>query len=511
MTLRTEVLMAATLGFLCLVLFFFRLGDRDLTSSHEARAGQDAQSMLNTGQWDLPRLFDGRVEMQKPPLYYWLVALCGWLNGGQVDGWCVRLPAALAALGCILLMHWWGIVRGRLLAGFLAALMLATALHFTTLARTGRIDMPLTFTVALALLAFVQGQQRRQRKGGRAGWRWFLAGYLAIAAGVMLKGPIAVVLPLAVAIGWWIYQYLTTGSRKVAGCDLQWGIPLVLVLTLPWYLWANWQTNGEWFRVFFWYHNVDRGLGIDDKLRAYPWWFYGPQLLLDFLPWSLLVPASLVYMWRRRTDTDARLGAVWLLAVLGLLSCMSFKRSDYLLPAFPGAAWMLGCALEAWYGQRRPRWAVLGLGSVAGTMVALWLAYILVVVPRVEATRSHRPFAEVVRRHTAGKVLFFRAEAHHVAFLVGPPLKSLLEWENLDIWAGKGESTYVILPPESLQEWPGQLKSGTLEVVARSEDLVPRANKVPWLPRWLQDLDGTALDNHERPLVLVRTRCLPKS
>src|SRR5437660_1688130 len=75
-------------GVLCALLYFYRLGDRDLASSHEARAAQSAQRILNTGEWALPRLFDGRVEMQKPPLYYWLVALLGALNGGTVDPWC---------------------------------------------------------------------------------------------------------------------------------------------------------------------------------------------------------------------------------------------------------------------------------------------------------------------------------------------------------------------------------------------------------------------------------------
>src|SRR5437773_1714438 len=81
---RVENLTAGIVGVVCLILFFTHLGDRDLASSHEARAGQDAQAMLNSGQWDLPRLFDGRVEMQKPPLFYWLVALLGLLNG-EVD------------------------------------------------------------------------------------------------------------------------------------------------------------------------------------------------------------------------------------------------------------------------------------------------------------------------------------------------------------------------------------------------------------------------------------------
>ena len=58
------------------------LGDRGLHSSHEARAAQNGQSVLLNDDWLLPQLFDRQVELQKPPLYYWLVAWFGWLNGG---------------------------------------------------------------------------------------------------------------------------------------------------------------------------------------------------------------------------------------------------------------------------------------------------------------------------------------------------------------------------------------------------------------------------------------------
>src|SRR5262249_49090800 len=69
-----------SLGF----LFFFQLGTRDLVSSHEARAAQNAQRMLDTGEWGLPTLFDGQADLQKPPGFYWLVAAVGWLNSGHV-------------------------------------------------------------------------------------------------------------------------------------------------------------------------------------------------------------------------------------------------------------------------------------------------------------------------------------------------------------------------------------------------------------------------------------------
>ena len=101
----------ALTAFLCVIFFFLHLGDRDLASSHEARAAQNAQRILDTGEWALPRLYDGHVEMQKPPLFYWIVALLGALNGGTVDAWCVRLPAALAACGCVFLLLLWGQLR----------------------------------------------------------------------------------------------------------------------------------------------------------------------------------------------------------------------------------------------------------------------------------------------------------------------------------------------------------------------------------------------------------------
>jgi len=494
------------------VLLFFRLGDRDLSSSHEARAGQDAQTMLHSGHWDLPRLFDGRVEMQKPPLYYWLVAVLGALNGGEVDALCVRLPAALSALGCVLLLLMWGIRRGRPFAGCLAAIMLATSLHFTALARIGRIDMPLALTVSLTLVGFCEGNRQRQRDGGRSGWPWFLLAYVAIAAGIMLKGPIAVALPLAVGAAWWTLNRFTDSAHRTSHIALLWGLPFVLVLTVPWYLWANYQTDGEFFRVFFWHHNIDRGFGTDDTLRAYPWWYYGPQMLVDLLPWSLVLPLAAWSVWRYR-DPDARFGAVWLLAMLVLLSCMRFKRSDYLLPAFPGVAWMLGCVGERWYMARSLRTPGLTSGArrafaaVAGITTALWLGYLTLVIPAVEETRTQRRFAEEVRRHTTERVLFFWAEAHLVAFHVGQPLTSFVEWDRLDAWAGLPHSTYVIMPVDCLGESRNHLTQGTLEAVAYSAQMAPTPNERSPLFQYASKL---GLDIHERDYVLVRTRCLAR-
>src|SRR5262245_19836755 len=151
-------------------LFLVGLGDRDLLSSHEARAAQNGQMIISEGCWGLPRLFDRHIEMQKPPLYYWLVALFGHLSGGEVGAWAVRLPAALSALGCVLFVYYLGHKSGRARGGFLGALVLASCLHFTWLARVGRIDMPLTFTVTVSVGCIYLGSWGRFATG-RSIWQ----------------------------------------------------------------------------------------------------------------------------------------------------------------------------------------------------------------------------------------------------------------------------------------------------------------------------------------------------
>jgi 4-amino-4-deoxy-L-arabinose transferase-like glycosyltransferase len=539
---------------LCAFLFFYRLGDADLHASHEARAAMNAQTLRTDRAWGLPKLYDRRPELQKPPLFYWLVAAVAALHGGTVTAWDVRLPAALAGLGCVLLLVLLGARRGRPLAGFAAAVGLATMLHFTWLARVGRIDMPLTLTVSLALAGFWLGQCRQREHGGGA-WPWFLLAYVAVAAGLLLKGPIAAVLPAAV-VGLHLVVERGLRARRPLGAmlsrpplsaparpelpgaakawhpvdppvtlspchlvtwsSLLWGVPLVLALAGPWFIAANGWTGGELVRVFFWYHNVERGFGGTGGLPAYPWWYYGPRLLLDLLPWSLLLPPALWFFGRGgrwRDDPEARFGLTWLAAVLVLLSCMRFKRADYLLPAYPGAALFLGCVAERWYREKtanrdpqtatRLRRLVLGpLFAVLGCAVAGWWFFLDVVRPGETAGRPQRQFAEAVRRQAPRPhpVLFFRAEDHAVAFHVGRPLTTVLEWENLETWARRRGTAYVLMAPEYAAAWPRHLKTVRLEEVLRSDAFGAAGGG------WFSRFEGGS--RADRPLVLLRSHLL---
>lgn len=484
-------------GFLLLTalaypLFFYHLAERDLWSSHEARAAQDAQTILDDDVWGLPRLFDGRLEMQKPPLYYWLVSLIARCRGGQVDAWAVRLPAALAGVGCMMALYLLGLWRRRPLAGFLAAAILATSLHFTWLGRVGRIDMPLTLSVTVALGGFYLAH------AGDHARNLLLAGYLAIAAGVMLKGPIGAALPLTAAgcfllleralpLPWHARQLLSFTQRW----RLWWGVPLVIALILPWFLWASVETNGELPRVLLWHHNIERGFGGSDVLRAHPWWFYVPHLAADFLPWSLLLPLAGWLAWRQgwwHDDAEARFGLVWLAAMFVLLSCARFKRADYLLPAFPGAALFLGAIGERYFLRAlQPRRLARVFGLVLASFALGWLIHIDRTLPAQEPTREHRRFARAIRQCAPAPqtVVFFRAEMHALAFHVGRPLDLLVQWHDLESYLVGRDETYVVMPSATACEWPAELRNVSLEEVVRNTDL--------------------SGGDHEKPLVLLRT------
>jgi hypothetical protein len=206
------------------------------------------------------------------------------------------------------------------------------------------------------------------------------------------------------------------------------------------------------------------------------------------LPWS---PALLLAGWfylrqpRRRADPLATFGFVWLTTMFILLSLMKFKRSDYLLPAFPGAALLVASVANAWLrdksaampGPTRRRASLVsllgGLGAaVVAGCVAGWYFYVEHYLPSQEHRHQDRQFAAAIRQRLAPRqpVIFFCTKAHLLTFHLGKPVDTLLEWENLDWWAARPD-TYVVTTPALAQESVKHLKAGRLVEVLRSTAL----------------------------------------
>jgi 4-amino-4-deoxy-L-arabinose transferase-like glycosyltransferase len=477
-------------------LFFFHLGSRELVSSHEARAAQDAESIILDHRWDLPALFDRKIELQKPPLYYWMVAAVSRLRGTDVDAISVRIPSALAAVGGAVVVALLCIHTGRRVAAVLAAFSLVTMLHYTWLGRVGRIDMPLTLMTTISLVGFYLAERTTEQGGART-FKWLALAYVAMSLGMLLKGPIGFVLPAAVMSAWLLAQRRLPAPWRLGAWwalgrewGVWWGGPLAVLIVVPWYVWANAQTGGAFFSVFFWKHNFERGFG-GGSLAAHPWWFYAARLAMDLFPWSIVLAGALWVSLKRgwwRVDREARFGLIWLLTVLLVLSCSRFKRSDYLLPAYPAAALFIGCALEQWYFTAvHKRRLALGVASLVFGYTVLFMIFVGIEHPSRQEEKGERQFAAEVRRRAPAPqlILFFRTEAHALAFHVGRPIDTILEWENLQAWVARPEIYHIVMPSEYAAQWREHLRTGGLKEVTRSHIL-----------------GGST---HSDPLVLMRT------
>ncbi|MER3416059.1 MAG: hypothetical protein C4297_07610 [Gemmataceae bacterium] len=449
-----------------LALYLPALGRRDLWSSHEARAAQNARSILEDGQWLLPRLLDGQPEMQKPPLYYWLVALVTW-PFGRITSWSVRLPAAIAGAATVWLLYRTLARAGLRGVGTCAAIILATLTHFAWLARVGRIDMPLAFCVTAALCALQQNDRpiagssavHGCRAWRRIGIAWAFA---CISCGVLLKGPVAVVLVIVVRATWYLVRavlwlrmpgeapstWAGAGTPASRSADrrqaqgrwsalvgdaqrrlLDWGVGLGVVALIagPWYGAAHRLTQGEFTRLFLVRHTWQRALGGDDLWDAqiFPWWLYLARLPGDLFPWSVwLVALGIFYLVRllrhpgafsrahaspgeadhRPSDPSLwqAYGATWFVSLLAFLSSLQFKRADYLLPAYPGLALALAGGVVAWHGQagsRGKKLLALAWGATYGASLAGWAIYLTTIEPVLDRVRQQSTFARQVRRH----------------------------------------------------------------------------------------------------------------
>jgi hypothetical protein len=209
---------------------------------------------------------------------------------------------------------------------------------------------------------------------------------LALGLGVLAKGPVGMMLPL-LAVG----TFLAV-ERRWDDLRALWSPgPVVLALAIG----ASWYAAGYWAQRFdvlqrqIVRENFSRFLG---GMATMPPWYYVKPLLLNSVPFSLLVPLAVVQALRsggarheqalagRRDATTPRLLAIfWVVTVL-FFSVSAYKRRAYLLPLWPAAAVLL-----VWWSRARPveRARRLGEGAVAAAC-GVSMVFNLLYMPRAE-------------------------------------------------------------------------------------------------------------------------------
>jgi len=362
-SLRLSALIA-----LCGTLFFSFLGLRDIWDIDEGMHAAIAQTMLLSGDWVTP-VFNGEPFFDKPALFNWLNAVSFALLGFTEVA--ARIPAALTGLGCVILTWQMGRHVYDERTGFLAGLILATSLEFMILSRVVQYDIPFTFFVTLTLFCFVMGIIDTNKRR-----LYFLGMYAAAALAVLTKGPIGIILP-----GMTVVIYLVLARRVHLLKELQVlpGIVIFMTIVTPWFLMME-QANNGYLEYFVLKQHLGNFLGGEGALKPRhpePFYYYLPILLAGILPWSALLPQSILRGWRSSHDDSNRMSlfmVIWVLAVFVFFSAATSKLSTYLLPVFPACALLIACYLSEFLDDPRK---TARRGWIIG--IACWLIPIALV------------------------------------------------------------------------------------------------------------------------------------
>lgn len=317
-------------GFLSLV-WLATLASRPLFNPDEGRYAEIPREMASGGDWVIPHL-NGLDYIEKPPLQYWATAATYRLLG--VNEFSARLYTALTALATAALM---GFVAARLSgtgAGWRAAAVLCGMFMFVILGQLMTLDMSLTFWMAGSLGGFLLAQQAPS--GER---RWMLVAWAAAALGVLTKGLEAAAIPAAVLL---IYSLWTRDFSPWRKLHLRWGLPLFLVIAVPWH-WLAARRLDDFLQFFFVHEHFARYLTpIAD--REEPWWFFGWVFLAGTVPWTVPALRVLVSGWRapRGQFSPALFLWIWVVFICVFFSLSDSKLMPYILPAMPALAVLIG-------------------------------------------------------------------------------------------------------------------------------------------------------------------------
>lgn len=332
--------------------------------------------MVERHEWLTPHAPD-ELQLNKPPLTYWLIGTSYKLLGASYGA--ARLPSVLAAIGVLATVYLLGRWRYGNRAGLISAAMLASSYLFVSFARLAMSDTMLTLCVTAAFACFIAAlteQTPRSRK-------LVFVGYVALALGVLTKGPVALAL-VAIPIGLELIVRRDRASFK--RLRILPGLGLFLAIAAPYFFLVYARVGLGPLRFFFLGENLQRFTGQIYESGARPFWYELAAFFSDFAPWSLLLPLA---AWRRaereKTSTGVtRVLYLWLVYTVILFSLASFKRDYYLLPAMPAAALIIGPLIANI--ESLPKFArrivagflvICGVGLLAGALLSLRAAALL--------------------------------------------------------------------------------------------------------------------------------------
>ncbi len=363
---------------LVLAVFSFAVGvfTMPVTDRDEARFAQASRQMAVSGDFIDIRL-QTEVRYKKPAGIYWAqaAALRAFRAGENSPIWIHRLPSQIAAVLAVLLIGW----AGRPLVGagpsLLAGAMLASLFLMHTEARIAKTDAALLVASLTAM-----GALARAWMDEVTGWTVPLIFWTAVAAGLLIKGPV-VLAPVGGAILW-----IAIFRREIAWVGALkpiHGMIWTILLAAPWFVAITIQSGWAFWNESFLTDFAGK-LATGQEQHGAPPGAHAAFFLLMFWPWTVFVPMAVVLAWQTRKN-DATLFLVgWVLPFWVVLEAVATKLPHYPLPIYPGLLLLCAAAILRRSQDERPfRGVAFWLGDILWLIGLGAMVYLLVILPGI--------------------------------------------------------------------------------------------------------------------------------
>jgi len=304
------------------------------------------RAMSQSGDWLTPKV-NGILRFDKPPFYYWLMALFYSIPANEMwdklGSLSARLPSALSTL--ILMIMIADTIfcssensKHQMQLALIASLSFLLSPLIIIWSRTAVSDSLLCATLGVSLLSF-------WRKISSEDERICIIPWLFLAFAILTKGPVAFVIIFSTLF----IFFLTHQNWKdlILKINPGKGLLLTLLISSPWYLIQLLQKGKIFWDSFFGYHNFQRYVSVVNN-HSESWWFYLFIMILASLPFSIFLIygifetlKDLFIKKQIRSNTTNNIyifSLCWLISVFLFFSFSSTKLPSYWIPAIPAAS-----------------------------------------------------------------------------------------------------------------------------------------------------------------------------
>ena len=305
------------------VFLVVNLRTRTFFEPDECRYVEVTREMGQSGNLIVPT-YNREPYSQKPPLFFWLLLL-SWNSLGEAGAVSTLLPGMVFSMLALLLTWKLAARFGKEEESPAILLVLASSLLFFIMSRTIRMDIILLFWVLLGIYAVIS----RERTWTGISWKVIFG--LALAGGLMTKGPVILIWIYGVPAVTFLFERDKKSLKELFN-------PISLLLGTG--LFACWLvpallTGGDAYRnELLFAQNVSRVVSSEDHKE--PLTYYLVTLPAAALPFTFLALLGMIHLWRERKKYLFLY--VWVFFPLLLFSLFSGKLIIYLLPVLPALA-----------------------------------------------------------------------------------------------------------------------------------------------------------------------------